>query len=144
MLNNSFERKIPKQLGHYRFTYMLSHVGPKYEDLVEIYCHAHPNPNFRREDVWESGKLYPWDHPEMLQLPPNMTGSTPKKAATAHPNTEGDSPDLEDMGHRELVDLVKRLLEERASRQQPFTNPNKDATVAGHVTINQESFVQSS
>ena len=41
MLNNSFERKIPKQVGHYRFTYMLSHVGPKYDDLVEIYCHAH-------------------------------------------------------------------------------------------------------
>ena len=126
---------------------MLSHVGPKYEDLVEIYCHAHwgnPNPNFRREDVWESVKLYPWDHPEMLHLPPNLPGSTPKKATTAHPNAEGDSPDLEDMGHRELVDLVKKLLEERASRQQPFTNPNKDATVAGHVTMNQESFVRSS
>ena len=55
MLNNSFERKIPKQVGHYRFTCMLSHVGPKYEDLVEIYCHAHwgnPNPNFRGEGVW--------------------------------------------------------------------------------------------
>ena len=29
MLNNSFERKTPKQVGHYRFTYMLSHVGLK-------------------------------------------------------------------------------------------------------------------
>ena len=147
MLNNSFERKTPKQVGHYRFTHMLSHVGPKYDDLVEIYCHAHwgnPNPYFRREDVWESGKLYPWDHPEMLYLPPNLPGSTPKKATTAHPNAEDDSPDLKDMGYRELVDLVKRLLEERASRQPQLTNPNKDATVAGHVTMNQESFVQSS
>ena len=49
-----FEKKTPKQVGHYMFTYMLSHVGPRYDDLVEIYCHAHwgnPNPNFRREDV---------------------------------------------------------------------------------------------
>ena len=147
MLNNSFERKTPKQVGHYRFTYMLSHVGPKYDDLVEIYCHAHwgnPNPNFRREDIWESGKLYPWDHPEMLHLPPSLPGSTPKKATTAHPNAEGDSPELEEMGHRELVDLVKKLLEERASRQAQLTNPSKDATVAGHVTMNQEFFVQSS
>ena len=88
--------------------------------------------------------MYPWDHPEMLHLPPNLPESTPKKAATAHPNTEGISPDLEDMGHRELVNLVKRLLEERASRQQPFANPNRDNIVAGHVTMNQESFVQSS
>ena len=80
----------------------------------------------------------------MLHLPPNLPGSTPKKAATAHPNAEGVSPDLGDMGHRELVDLVKRLLEERAPRQQPFANPNRDNTVAGHVTMNQESFVQSS
>ena len=146
MLNNSFEMKTPKQLGHYRFTFMLSHVGPRYDDLVEIYCHAHwgnPNPYFRREDVWESRKLHTWDHPEMLYLPPNLPGSTPKKATTAHSNAEGDSPDLEEMGHRELVDLVKRLLEERASRQPQLTNYNKDATVAGHVTMNQESFVQS-
>ena len=94
--------------------------------------------------MWESGKLYPWDHPEMLYLPPNFPGSTPKKATTAHSNTEGDSPHLEEMGHRELVDLVKRLLEEKASRQPQLTNPNKDATVASHVTMNQESFVQSS
>ena len=80
----------------------------------------------------------------MLYLPLNLPGSTPKKATTAHSNAEGDSPDLEKMGHRELVDLVKRLLEERASRQPQLTNPNKDATVAGHVTMNQESFVQSS
>ena len=77
-----------------------------------------------------------------MYLLPNLPGSTPKKATTAHPNAEGDSPDLEDMGHRELVDLVKRLLEERASRQSQLTNPNKDAIVAGHVTMNQESFVQ--
>ena len=85
----------------------------------------------------------PWDHPEMY-LPPNLPGSTPKKAAIAHLNAEGDFPDLEAMGHKDLVDLVKRLLEERASKPPQLTNPNKDATVAGHVTMNQESFVQSS
>ena len=80
----------------------------------------------------------------MLYLPPNLPESTPKKATTAHLNAEDDSPDLEEMGHRELVDLVKRLLEERASRQPQSTNPNKDAKVAGHVTMNQEFFVRSS
>ena len=73
-----------------------------------------------------------------------MPGSTPKKATTVHLNAEGDSHDLEEMGHRELVDLVKRLLEERASKQPQLTNPNKDDTVAGHVTMNQGSSVQSS
>ena len=55
MLANSIGKKTYMEVGHYRFTYMLSHVGPKYEDLVEIYCHAHwpqPDPNFRLEDVW--------------------------------------------------------------------------------------------
>ena len=58
--------------------------------------------------------------------------------------TEGNLPSLEEMGHQELVDLVKKLLEERASKPTPLTNPSKDATVAGHVSMNQESFVQSS
>ena len=58
--------------------------------------------------------------------------------------TEGDLPSLEEMGHQELVDLVKKLLEERASKPTPLTNPSKDATVARHVSMNQESFVQSS
>ena len=52
---NSIGRKTHMEVGHYRFTYMLSHVGLKYEDLIEIYCHAHrhqPDPNFRLEDVW--------------------------------------------------------------------------------------------
>ena len=40
MLANSIGKKTHVEVGHYRFTYMLSHVGPKYEDLVEIYCHA--------------------------------------------------------------------------------------------------------
>ena len=80
----------------------------------------------------------------MLYLPPNLPGSTPKKATTAHLNAEGDSPDLEEMGNKDLVDLVKRLLKERTSKPPQLTNPNKDATVAGHVTMNQESFVQSS
>ena len=38
MLENSLERKTSMEIGHYRFTYMLSNVGPKYDDLVEIYC----------------------------------------------------------------------------------------------------------
>ena len=36
MLANSIGKKTRMEVGHYRFTYMLSHVGPKYEDLVEI------------------------------------------------------------------------------------------------------------
>ena len=36
------------------------------------------------------------------------------------------------------------MLAERASKPTPLTNPSKDATVAGHVSMNQESFVQSS
>ena len=57
---------------------MLSHFGPKYDDLVNIYCHAHwgsPHPSFRREDIWEAGTLQPMEHPEMLYLPPNLPGS---------------------------------------------------------------------
>ena len=37
-------------------TYMLSHVGPKYDDLVDIYCYAHwgyPHPSYRKEDIWK-------------------------------------------------------------------------------------------
>ena len=147
MLNNFFDRKVHKQVGHYRFTYMLSHVGPKYDDLVDIYCYAHwgiPHPSYRREDIWEAGTLQPMEHPEMLYLPPNLPGSTPKKPDMVKVPTEGDLPSLEEMVHQELVDLVKKLLEERASKPTPLTNPSKDATVAGHVSMNQESFVQSS
>ena len=50
-------------------------------------------------------------------------------------------PDLEEMGHHELVDLVKQLLVERASKPTSLTNPNKDVSVAGHVSVNQESLV---
>ena len=48
------------------------------------------------------------------------------------------------MGQQELVELVKQLLEERANRPTPLSNPNKDATVAGHTSMNQESLIQSS
>ena len=48
------------------------------------------------------------------------------------------------MGQQELVDLVKQLLEERANRPTPLSNPNKDATVAGHTSMNQESLIQNS
>ena len=47
------------------------------------------------------------------------------------------------MNHGELVELVKELLQDRSNRLQT-TTPNKDPTVAGHVTMNQESFAQSS
>ena len=146
MLANSIGKKTYMEVGHYRFTYMLSHVGPKYEDLVEIYCHAHwhqPDPRFRLEDVWRSGKLLPLDHPEILYLPSNLPGSTPKKPNLIPPQAREGNPELEDMNHQELVDLVKELLQERANRPTS-TNPSKDIPLAGHVTINQESFVQSS
>ena len=39
--------------------------------------------------------------------------------------------------------MVKELLQERADRPTS-TNPSKDIPLAGHVTMNQESFVQSS
>ena len=126
---------------------MLSHVGPKYDDLVNIYCHAHwgsPHPSFRREDVWEAGTLQPMEHPEMLYLPPNLPGSTPRKPEMVRNPTEGNLPNLEEMGHHELIDLVKKLLVETASKPTSLTNPSKDATVAGHVSMNQESLVQSS
>ena len=58
--------------------------------------------------------------------------------------TEGNLPSLEEMRHHELIELVKKLLAERASKPTSLTNPSKDATVAGHVSMNQESFVQSS
>ena len=147
LLSDFFDRRIQTQVGHYRFTYMLSHVGPKCDDLVNIYCHAHwgsPHPSFRREDVWEAGTLQPMEHPEMLYLPPNLAGSTPRKPEMVRNATEGDLPNLEEMGHHELIDLVKKLLVERVSKLTSLTNPSKDATVAGHVSMNQESLVQSS
>ena len=144
LVDNSFHKRISMQVTHYHFTFMLSHVGPKYEDLVDLYCQAHlgePHPSFRKEDVWVQGSLQPMEHPEMLYLPPNLPGSTPKKAK---PQSRNDSPRLEEMGQQELVELVKQLLEERANRQTPLSNPNKDATVAGHTSMNQESLIQSS
>ena len=144
MVDNSFHKRTSMQVTHYHFTFMLSHVGPKYEDLVDLYCQAHlgePHPSFRKEDVWVQGSLQPMEHPEMLYLPPNLPGSTPKKAK---PQPRNDPPRLEEMGQQELVELVKQLLEERANRQTPLSNPNKDATVAGHTSMNQESLIQNS
>ena len=144
MVDNSFHKRTSMQVAHYHFTFMLSHVGPKYEDLVDLYCQAHlgePHPSFRKEDVWIQGSLQPMEHPEMLYLPPNLPGSTPKKAK---PQPRNDPPRLEEMGQQELVELVKQLLEERANRQTPLLNPNKGATVAGHTSMNQESLIQNS
>ena len=147
MLNNSFHKRTSMQVAHYQFTFMLSHVGLKYEDLVDLYCQAYlgePHPSFRKEDVWVQGSLQPMEHPEMLYLPPTLPGSTPKKANIAKPQSRSDLPSLEEMGQQELVDLVKQLLEERANRPTPLSNPNKDATVAGHTSMNQESLIQNS
>ena len=147
MVDNSFHKRTSMQVAHYHFTFMLSHVGPKYEDLVDLYCQAHlgePHPSFRKEDVWVQGSLQPMEHPEMLYLPSNLQGSTPKKANIAKPQSRSDLPSLEEMGQQELVELVKQLLEERANRQTPLSNPNKDVTVAGHTSMNQESLIQSS
>ena len=146
MVDNSFHKRTSMQVAHYHFTFMLSHVGPKYEDLVDLYCQAHlgePHPSFRKEDVWVQGSLQPMEHPEMLYLPPNLPGSTPKKANIAKPQSRSDLPSLEEMGQQDLVKLVKQLLEERANRSTPLSNPNKDATVAGHTSMNQESLIQS-
>ena len=82
------------------------------------------------------------EHPEMLNLPPNLPGSTPKKPELVRNPTESDPTNLEEMGHHELIDLVKELLAERASKPTPLAN--QDATVVGHVSVNQESLVQSS
>ena len=147
MVDNSFHKRTSMQVAHYHFTFMLSHVGPKYEDLVDLYCQAHlgePHPSFRKEDVWVQGSLQPMEHPEMLYLPPNLPGSTPKKANIAKPQPRSDLPSLEEMGQQELVELVKQLLEERANRPTPLSNPNKGATIAGHTSMNQESLIQSS
>ena len=146
MLANSIGKKTYMEVGNYRFTYMLSHVGPKYEDLVEIYFHAHwhqPDPNFRLEDVWRTGKLLPLEHPEILYLPPNLPGFIQKIANFIPSQAREETPELEDMNHQELVDLAKELLQERANRPPPTTT-NKDISLAGHVTMSQESFVQSS
>ena len=95
------------------------------------------------EDVWRTGKLLPLEHPEVLYLPPNLPGSTPKKANLIPSQAREETPKLEDMNHQELVDFVKELLQERANRPPP-TNTNKDIPPAGYVTMNQKSFVQSS
>ena len=147
IVDNSFQKRTSMQVAHYHFTFMLSQVGPKYEDLVDLYYQAHmggPHPSFRKEDVWVQGSLQPMEHPEMLYLPPNLQGSTPKKAEIAKPQSENDFPSLEEMGQQELVELVRQLLVERANKPTPIANPNKDITVAGHTSMNQESLIQSS
>ena len=147
MLNNSFHKRTSMQVAHYHFTFMLSHIGAKYEDLVDLYYQAYlaePHPSFRKEDVWVQGSLQPMEHLEMLYLPPTLPGSTPKKANIAKPQSRSDLPSLEEMGQQELVELVKQLLEERANRPTPISNPNKDVTVAGHTFMNQESLIQNS
>ena len=147
IVDNSFQKRTSMQVAHYHFTFMLSQVGPKYEDLVDLYYQAHmggPHPSFRKEDVRVQGSLQPMEHPEMLYLPPHLPGSTPKKAEIAKPQSGNDFRSLEEMGQQELVELVRQLLVERANRPTPIANPNKDITVAGHTSMNQESLIQSS
>ena len=82
--------------------------------------------------------LLPLEHPEILYLPPNLPGSTPKKANLIPSQTRKETPDLEEMNHQELVDLVKNCYrKELIDLHQPF---QIDIPLAGHVTMNQESF----
>ena len=57
--------------------------------------------------------MLPLDHPEILYLLPNLPGSTPKKPNLIPSQAREGNPELEDMNHQELVDLVKELLKER-------------------------------
>ena len=127
------------EVAQYKYQYKLTHVGPLCDDLVEIYCHAHlgqPDPNYRKEDVWEIGRLQPQKHHEILYLPPTLIGSTPKGAST---QSRGNPPKIEDMGHHELIGLVKKLMEERSSKPS-IPTPVKDTTVAGHVSMKSRVF----
>ena len=107
LVEHSIGRMEEMEVAQYKCKYMLTHVGPLYDDLVEIYCHAHwvqPDPNYRKEDVWEIGRLQPQEHPEILYLPPSLIGSNPKKPST---QSRGNPPKIEDMEHHELVGLVR-------------------------------------
>ena len=128
LVEHSMSRMEEMEVAQYKCQYMLTDVGPLYDDLVEIYCHVHwghPDPNYRKEDVWEIGRLQPQEHPEILHLPPSLIGSTPKKAST---QSRGNPPKIEDMEHHELVGLVKKLMEERNSKP-PIPTPVKETTV---------------
>ena len=81
-------------------------------------------------------KMLPLDHPGILYLPPNLLGFTPKKPNLIHPQAREGNPELENMNHEELVDMVKELLQEKANRPTS-TNLSKDIPPAGHVTMNQ-------
>ena len=132
LLSDFFDKRIQTQVGHYRFTYMLSHVGPKYDDLVNVYCHAHwgsPHPSFRREDVWEAGTLQPMEHPEMLYLPPSsiyMNGV----ATTA----------LFDTG-AEIQLVSKQFCEDNEWEIQPIEKLTECSTVNGEI-FGYEGFVE--
>ena len=67
-----------------------------------------------REDVWEAGTLHPMEHPEMLYLPPGLPGSTPKKPEMVRNPTEGNLPDLEEMGHHELVEFGEAIVSRKS------------------------------
>ena len=56
----------------------------------------------------------PLEHPEILYLPQSPLGSTPKKPNLIPSQAKGENPELEDMNHQELVDLVRELLREES------------------------------
>ena len=41
LVEHSMGRMEEMEVAQYKCQYMLTHVGPLYDDLVEIYCHAH-------------------------------------------------------------------------------------------------------
>ena len=140
---NHLDRMSEMDVHPNKCQYMLTHIGPLYPDLVEIYCHAHSgesDPHYREVDVWGIGKLKPQEHPEILYLPPSLPGSTPKKSNPFSTHARGNPPEIEDTKHEEFIGLVKKLLSERNQNLQP----PKEHIPVGHVSMNQESFVQSS
>ena len=81
---------------------------------------GNPHPSYRREDIWEAGALQTMEHPEMLYLPPNLPGSTPKTPDMAKVPTEGNLPSLEEMEQQELVDLVKKNIRRESFQANPI------------------------
>ena len=62
LVEHTVNRNEEMEVAQYKCQYLLTHVGPLYDDLVEIYCRAHwgqSDPNYRKEDVWEVGRLQP-------------------------------------------------------------------------------------
>ena len=116
----------------YQCDFMLTSVS-SYPDLVDTYCYAfdkQSHPSFVREDIFEPGQL------------PVSTVSTVRQPKS-----------IQDMGHGELLELVRKLLKEREEKAKPQTQlhpnppPPLDFTESGNIPnpgMNQESFLQCS